>query len=85
MLVVIAVNLSMTLEANRNRVVDGIGATFLGWNDVIRLHLDAAEAMADAATPTTLSKQLGDVRSWKCQSVSPFVVHRGQCATFAFR
>lgn len=57
MLVVIAVNLCVALEAHRYRIFDLVATTTLCRNDVVRLDLDAAESMTNATTPMTLAEQ----------------------------
>lgn len=58
MLVVIAVNLSVTLEADGNCVPSIILAALSSRNDVVDLHLHAAEPVADTASAMDLNEQL---------------------------
>jgi hypothetical protein len=54
MLVVVAMYLGMTFEANRNRICNIVCPTFCRWKNVIRFDFDAAELMTDTATPMAL-------------------------------
>ena len=71
MLIVVAVNFSMALEANRNRVVNVIDASFPRRDDVIGLDLDTTKAMADAAPPMDCHEQFGNIIALESQSSSP--------------
>ena len=52
---VIEFDLRVTFEANRNCVFDPISPILV---DVIRLHFDAAESIADATTALAFHKQV---------------------------
>ena len=56
MIVVVTVNLSVTLKANRDSIVGVTWAAIRFLNYMIDLHLYTAPAMADAAAPMTLDQ-----------------------------
>jgi hypothetical protein len=53
MLIVVAVNLGVALEAHWNSVLDAIVATLIGRKHVIGFNLDTAKSVADAAASVT--------------------------------
>jgi hypothetical protein len=63
MLVVIAVNFCMAVEAHRDRIRDTIIATLRRWSDVVGFDLHAAETVADAAPSLASYQQRGDIVS----------------------
>jgi hypothetical protein len=63
--VVVAVNLSVAFEADRDRVVDMVLATAGDRVDVIGLDLYSAKPMADAATPVASDQQFGNLISFE--------------------
>jgi hypothetical protein len=65
MLVVVAVNLSVAFEADRNRVVDMVLPTARDRVDVVGLDFYSAKPMADAATPVASDQQFGDLISFE--------------------
>jgi hypothetical protein len=58
MFVVVSVNLSVTLKADRNGVIDRVGAAIYLRVNVVKFHLKTTESMANAASSMTMSKQL---------------------------
>jgi hypothetical protein len=65
MLVVVAVNLGMALEAHRDGVFDAIVTTLFTGYDVIRLNLYAAEPVADATAPVAPRQEFGYLFPWE--------------------
>ena len=63
MLIVVAVNLGVALEAHRYRIVDRVRSTFGCWNDVVGFDLRSTEAVTDAAPPVTSHEQLLYIRA----------------------
>jgi hypothetical protein len=59
------VDFSVALKTNRDRVLNGVGAIFNGWDNMIRLHLYATEPVTDAAPAMDSYKQFVNVVSWK--------------------
>ena len=68
MLVIVAVNLGVTFKANWDGVLDRVIAAFSQRNNVVSLHLDTTEAMANAAPTVALREKLGYCVSWECQN-----------------
>ena len=68
MLVVVAVNLSVTLETDWNCILNIISTTIGSLNNMVGLNLGAAEAMADTTSPVNIHKKLGDLITVKSQS-----------------
>ena len=60
-LVVVTVDLGVTLEADGNGIVDIVGASLCLGNNMISLHLDAAEAMADATSAVAVCQEFGNL------------------------
>src|SRR2546425_4929104 len=58
--IIVAVNFGMAIEANWNRIIARVGSAIRCWNDVVHLHLDAAESVTDATTPMTSNQQVFD-------------------------
>ena len=63
--VVVAVNLSVAFEADRNRVFDIVLPTAGDRVDMIGLDLYSSKPMADAATPVATDQQFGNLISLK--------------------
>ena len=57
MRVVVELDLRVTLEAHRDGILDEVRAATDGWLDVVQLHLDAAKAVANAATAVACGKE----------------------------
>jgi hypothetical protein len=58
MLGVVMANLSMTVEAERNRIFRRVVATVGNWHDVMHLKIDTLHLMAYAASPLTYNEEL---------------------------
>jgi hypothetical protein len=48
--IIVAMNLRVAFKAHRNRVRYIVSASFVSWDDVVCLHLHAAETVTDAAS-----------------------------------
>jgi hypothetical protein len=72
MLVIVAMNLSVAFEANRNGIVDFICAALRPGNNVIGLDLRSAQTMADAAPAVNSDQQIRYLIASESQFRAPY-------------
>ena len=55
---IISSNLSVTVEAEWDAIINRVIATIRGWSNMMTLHLGATELMADTASPLAADKSV---------------------------